>query len=77
MSDDADLGFSYRETKSGDIDIQRNGRSVTVLRGKQAAKALARLAHADFEGQQQIMARLTGNYRRGNESDAGKHPRNR
>ncbi len=77
MPDDADLGFSYRETKSGEIDIRRDGRSVTMLRGKQAAKALARLAGADFETEQQILARLTGNYRRGNESDAGKHPRNR
>ena len=72
MSDDgADLGFSYRLSHSGELEISRDGRVVTRLRGRAAAKASAQLEGADFPSQQQRMARLTGNYKRGNER-AGK-----
>ncbi len=74
---DPDLGFSYRANRSGDLEISREGRIVTRLRGKAADRALVRLEAADFPQQQQIMARLTGNYRRGNERQAGQHNRNR
>ena len=42
------------------------------------AKATAFLAEMDAtpERDQAAMARLTGNYRRGNERTAGSHPRN-
>ncbi len=76
MSDSSDLGFSYRLAKSGDMEIARNGRVVTRLRGKQAAQAANRLDGADFAGQQQLMARLTGHYRQGNERQ-GKNRRKR
>jgi hypothetical protein len=73
---DADLGFSYRTTRSGGLDISRDGRVVTRLHGKSADKAIARLESASFEAQQQLLARLTGNYRRGNERQARSHERN-
>lgn len=66
-NDAADLGFSYRLTQSGELEISRGGRVVTRLRGMAAAKAASRLEDADFPSQQQRLARLTGNYRRGNE----------
>jgi hypothetical protein len=62
--DDADLGYSFSERRSGEVAIARDGRQVTVLRGaatERFRRLVARL------GEQQAMARTTGNYRRGNE----------
>jgi len=60
-----ELGFFYRVRKSGEVSIEREGREVTVLRGAAAAKFLKRVATEDDP--QQVMARVTGNYKRGNE----------
>ncbi len=73
----ADLGFDWREQGDGELVIRRRGRPVTVLRGQQATKARQALAEASPAEAQQLLARLTGNYRRGNESQAALHPRNR
>ncbi|MEO5617270.1 MAG: hypothetical protein ABIS67_05835 [Candidatus Eisenbacteria bacterium] len=62
----ADLGFSFRTTKQGEIRIERGGRVVTVLRGEAARRLLARLSAAEPAAVQQALARVTGNYRRGN-----------
>jgi hypothetical protein len=47
------------------------------LRGRQAQAFLAEIESADEADLQQLMARLTGNYKRGNERSAKNHPRNR
>lgn len=60
----ADLGFSFVTRKSGDVIISRDGREVTTLRGKSARQFLSKVATGD---PQQLMARATGNYKRGNE----------
>ena len=62
-----DLGFSYRATRQGAIHITRGGRDVTTLRGEAAAKFLGRAEGASFDAVQQLCARVTGNYKRGNE----------
>jgi hypothetical protein len=59
-----DLGFAYEARKSGDVVIRRDGAVVTTLRGKAATKFLA---DVDKRDPQQLMARVTGNYKRGNE----------
>jgi hypothetical protein len=59
-----DLGFSYRVRKSGEVVISRWGREITTLRGGDAAR-FERLVRR--VGPQQAMARVTGNYKRGNE----------
>ena len=69
-----ELPFDYQTRKSGDVVIRRDGREVTVLRGKAAARFLQDVVRRD---PQQLMARVTGNYRRGNERSAADHPRNR
>ncbi len=74
MSDD--LGFTYLATKSGVVFVRHHGRLASELRGKAAAVFLKRIEQADFAEAQQIMARITGNYKRGNESVAGEHTRN-
>jgi hypothetical protein len=76
-TDPADLGFTYRERKSGEVVILREGRPVTTLRGPKAQAFLAEVAAGDAALAQKLMARLTGNYRRGNERAAARHPRNR
>ena len=60
-------GFSWSEHKNGEIAISRDGRVVTVVRGRAAERLTARLTAADDDGVQQVLARATGNYRRGNE----------
>jgi hypothetical protein len=57
-------GFDYRVRKGGEVVIHHHGREATVLRGASAAKLLAAVATRD---PQDVMARATGNYRRGNE----------
>ena len=69
--DDGDLGFTFAERKSGDIVISRDGRPVTTLRGA-AIDRFRRLV--DRLGEQQAMARTTGNYRRGNERSGPSAP---
>jgi hypothetical protein len=63
----SDLGFSWRAAKDGHVRISRRGRVVTTLRGAAAERFRRRVAGADEAAQQQLMARATGNYRRGNE----------
>jgi hypothetical protein len=71
-----DLGFTFLETKKGEILVRRFGRAVTTLRGNRARRFKEDIRVLAFDEQQQLMARLTGNYRRGNERKAKNHPRN-
>lgn len=73
----SDLGFTFRATKNGEVFLHHRGKLATTLRGEAAAEFLADIDGADADEQQQIMARVTGNYRRGNERLAKNHPRNR
>ena len=75
MKDD-DLGFSFRSSGSECV-ILHHGRVATKLRKQKAARFEREVADMTFSEQQQLMARLTGNYKRGNERTAGNHPRNR
>ncbi len=62
----ADDPFDYRVTKSGEVRITRGGRVVTVLGGAAGARLAARLG-VDPIQDQLLLAKATGNYRRGNE----------
>jgi len=59
--------FDYRTTKDGQVFINWQGRTVTVLRGASAARFLAVANGADGDALQLLMARATGNFKRGNE----------
>ncbi|MBK6897795.1 MAG: hypothetical protein IPH09_00490 [bacterium] len=72
-----DLGFTFRARKNGEVEILHHGRRATTLRGTVARDFLATAAAAGEAELQQAMARLTGNYKRGNERTAAAHPRNR
>ena len=66
-------GFEYSSRRDGTVRITHQGRVATLLRGDRATEFLAELESGD---PQEIMARWTGNYRRGNERVARQHPRN-
>lgn len=57
-------GFEFRLRKSGDVVITHNGITATTLRG---AKANRFLVDVETKEPQELMARVTGNYKRGNE----------
>jgi hypothetical protein len=67
-------GFRFEQRAGGVVVITHRGRLASTLRGARAAAFLAAVAGGD---PQVVMARWTGNYKRGNERTAAKHPRNR
>ena len=60
-----DEPFSYQVSKDN-LFIFWEGRRVKILKGK-AKKVAGRLEHATPQDSQLIMAKLTGNFKRGNE----------
>ncbi|QIM20345.1 hypothetical protein G7075_02970 [Phycicoccus sp. HDW14] len=66
-------GFTWSE-RGDEVVVSHHGRVATVLRGDRARDFLDDVDRGD---PQELMARLTGNYRRGNERQARQHPRNR
>lgn len=62
--------FDWRPTKNGQVLVSRGGRVVTTVRGAAAARLLDRLARAGPDEAQHLLARVTGNYKRGNERHA-------
>lgn len=77
MAQSDDLGFTHRTRKSGEVELLHRGRLAATLRGAEAAGFLAEMDGCGPDEAQQLMARLTGNYKRGNERLAAAHPRNR
>jgi hypothetical protein len=72
-----DLGFTWRQRKNGDVEILHKGRLASTLRGIDAVDFLAEANGVALIGLQPLMARITGNYKHGNERQAAEHPRNR
>lgn len=67
-------GFAYRVDDRGTVTITHHGRPAGTLRGAAAARFLASASRDD---PQLLMARVTGNYKHGNERRARDHERNR
>jgi hypothetical protein len=62
------MTFSAVITSDDRVLVSRDGRQIVVLAGAKASKAIERLARArDEEAEQLVLAKATGNYRRGNE----------
>ena len=62
-----DNPFAWRVSKDGQVRVTRGGRVVIVLRGATAARLIGKLADAEEDEAQHLLARATGNYKRGNE----------
>lgn len=65
-------GFAY-VARGAEVRISHRGRLATTLRGPAADRFLAEVEDDD---PQELMARVTGNYKHGNERTAKQHPRN-
>jgi hypothetical protein len=59
----APQGFSY-EVRGSQVVVTHHGKLAATLRGAVAARFLRKVETGD---PQQVMARVTGNYKRGNE----------
>lgn len=60
--------FSYQVTKNNTVLIDFNGKQVKLLKGKDAEKILEKIKIAEDEkAVQLILAKITGNFKRGNE----------
>ncbi len=66
-------GFEF-SLHAEDVVITHRGKRAVTLRGDAAVRFLHDVEQGD---PQQVMARVTGDYRRGNERVARDHPRNR
>lgn len=62
-----DEPFSWSRRADGTLIIAYRGAPVVALRGRSAERFLDRVDVTDAAGAQQLMARATGNFRRGNE----------
>lgn len=59
--------FDYRVTGQGGVLVSRGGRVVMRVGGGDAARLVVALQRADDSQAQHLLARASGNYRRGNE----------
>ncbi len=59
--------FSYRATKDGRVFLFWHEKQVKILKGSAAQKFLQDVVNVDQKGAQLVMAKITGNFKHGNE----------
>jgi len=59
--------FTYKTNKDGKVFISYEGKQVTILSGKKAEDFIRKIQNAEGKDAQLIMAKVTGNFKRGNE----------
>ena len=59
--------FTYRISKDNKVFISYQGQQVTTLSGRQAEQFITKINGAVGKEAQLIMAKVTGNFKRGNE----------
>lgn len=69
-----DNHFDYQVTKDNKVMLYWHNKHIKTLSGKQAHKFIGQIAGLDGAEAQLVLARFTGNFKRGNERD-GKHKR--
>lgn len=62
--------FEWETTKAGKLMIYRGGKLVMIVSPDKAAPVIAKLGQ-DEDTDQQVLARITGQYRMGNERVPG------
>lgn len=65
-----DCPFSFRTYKNGSVSVFYKEREVTILKGKNAENFLSKVESAEDLEAQMVMAKITGNFKRGNERQA-------
>lgn len=61
--------FTYQTTKDNKVFIYWMGKKVTILSGKASDKFLEAIEGKGYKETQLAMAKITGNFKRGNEKD--------
>lgn len=61
--------FSYRITKDNKVFLYWHGKQVSILRGKESERFIAKVKNSNTKEAQLIMAKITGNFKHGNEKD--------
>ena len=59
--------FGYKELKDNKVQIYWNNKPVMLLKGTEAIKLLKKLENSDEKQTQLTLAKVTGNFKRGNE----------
>ena len=60
--------FSYRKTKDGQVQIFHENRPAKTLKGNEAIRTLIKLENSDEHSAQLHMAKITGQFKFGNEA---------
>ncbi len=63
----AEEPFAWQASADGKVFISWHGRQVIILKGDDAQAFLKRVSGRDARAQQLVMAKATGNFKRGNE----------
>lgn len=63
----AEQPFSYKITNSDKVIIHRNNKQIMIIKGKGAVKFQSKILNTSEQQIQLILAKITGNYKRGNE----------
>ena len=58
--------FSYKITKDNKVFLYWHGKQVNMLRNKESERFITKVKNVDTKEAQLIMAKLTGNFKRGN-----------
>ncbi|WP_317913271.1 hypothetical protein [Carnobacterium maltaromaticum] len=69
--------FSWKKGKDNKLFIYFNGKEVMILKGQKSQKLLEELFDSNEEEEQYLLARITGNFKRGNEKQAKSNLKNR
>ena len=59
--------FTYQISKEKKVFISWNCKQVRILKGKEAQKFISTIMGLDEKGVQLVLAKVTGNFKRGNE----------
>lgn len=62
--------FDYQITKDKRVLLYYEGKLIKTLAGKSASKFISQIEGADWKEAQLILAKATGNFKRGNERDS-------
>jgi hypothetical protein len=59
--------FTYRVGKDDKVFISWHGKQVKILKGEEARKLIGKMVELDHKAAQLVLAKITGNFKRGNE----------
>ncbi len=59
--------FAYRVSKENKVFVYWHGKQVKILKGTAAQKFIHKIEGCDHKEAQLVMAKVTGNFKRGNE----------